>query len=958
MSACLPQPQEKIVPYVEAPEELVPGRPDFYATAMELDGFGRGLLVESQMGRPLKVEGNPNHPLNLGATDAFSQASILDLYDPKRAQVITSAGEIQTREAFLSVITEALEVQQSSGGAGLRVLTGTVTSPTFASQLRALLESFPQARWHQYEAVGRGNIKAGAQLAFGQPVEPQYRISAADVILTLDADFLSREQGSLRYLREFASRRQPTTDQSTMNRLYVVESSFTTTGASADHRLALNAGKIEVFARSLAARLGVIEAVPPEQEEAIGWLDALAKDLTEHKGASLIIPGFQQPEAVHALAHAMNLALGNVGNTVFFTSPVEAEPVDQAASLVELVDNLNAGRVELLVIFSDNPAYNAPADLDFATALSLARLSVYWGAYYDETARLCHWHLPASHFLESWSDTRSFDGVASIVQPLIQPLYSGTSKHELLATMLGEPGSDGYQLVQRFWQSRFLEAGGSEASFEGFWRQSLRDGIIPDTAASVLAGLELNAGFASSSTSPAGQPQSEASGPESAEAEDPGLEIIFEPDPTIWDGRFFNNAWLQELPKPLTKLTWENAALLSPGTAFSQELRSGEIVELVYKGRSVRAPVLILPGLPDGSVIVPLGYGQRGAGEASSAHGFNAYTIRTSDQPWFGAGLELRKTGSRQELATTQEHFSIEGRHLVRSASLAEFQINPDFAQEFEAAPIESGEGIETQPGSQAGDSQQVHEPPSLYPEFEYEGNAWGMAINLSSCTGCNACVVACQAENNIPVVGRDQVLAGREMHWLRIDTYFENGSAGDEVHFQPMLCMHCEKAPCEPVCPVGATVHSPEGLNEQVYNRCIGTRYCSHNCPYKVRRFNFYNYLEEDLIPLKLLHNPNVTVRSRGVMEKCTYCVQRINAARIEARREGREIDANEIVTACQQACPTQAIVFGDINNSESQVSQLKGLPLNYSLLGELGTQPRTTYLAKVKNPNPNMVP
>jgi molybdopterin-containing oxidoreductase family iron-sulfur binding subunit len=844
-------------------------------------------------------------------------------------------------EAFLAVLTAAIEVQQSSGGAGLRILTGTVTSPTFAFQLSTLLERYPQARWHQYSPVSRDNIFSGAQLAFGQAAEPQYRISAADVVLALDADFLLREPGSLRYLREFAARRQPAADQVEMNRLYVVESSFTTTGASADHRLALNAGKVEAFARSLAARLGVIEGGQPELEGSAGWLDALANDLSGHHGASLIIPGFQQPPAVHALAHRLNQALGNVGKTVFFTRPVVADALDQAASLNALVDDLNSNQVKLLIIFDENPAYTAPADLEFASALSGAGLSICLSAYLNETARLCHWHIPGTHFLEAWSDTRSFDGVASIIQPLIQPLYGGTSKHELLAAVLGEIGAGGYETVQRFWQSRFLESGGQEPAFEEFWRQALRDGIIPDTAASVLSELEMQI---DSSKIPASQPESS------------GLEIVFEPDATIWDGRFFNNAWLQELPKPLTKLTWENAALLSPGTAANLGINTGDVVDLVHQGRSARTPVVTLPGLPDGSVVVSLGYGQHAASEEFTARGFNAYALRTSDQPWFGTGLEVRKTGSRHELATTQEHFSIEGRHLVRSASLQEFRSNPEFAQAVEQPSIESGEGNQAEEGAKNEGVERVHEPPSLYPEFQYEGNAWGMAINLNSCTGCNACVIACQAENNIPVVGREQVLAGREMHWLRIDTYFESGSTGDEAYFQPIMCMHCEKAPCEPVCPVAATVHSPEGLNEQVYNRCIGTRYCSHNCPYKVRRFNFYEFAEEDLVPLKMLHNPNVTVRSRGVMEKCTYCVQRINAARIEAKREGREIEANDIVTACQQACPTQAIIFGDINNPESEVSQRKHHPLNYSLLDELGTQPRTTYLAKVKNINQDL--
>ena len=947
LSACLPQPQELIVPYVEPPEELMPDQPLFFATAMELDGYGRGLLVENRMGRPVKIEGNPLHPLSLGATDAFSQASMLTLYDPQRAQVVTQGGQIRTWEDFLAAITGSLDLLRGNGGAGLRILTGTVTSPTFAAQLRAVLDEFPQARWHQYDPLTRDNVRSGSRLAFGQPVEVQYRIDAADVIVSLDADFLFREPGSLRYIREFASRRQVSEDQLTMNRLYVLESSLTQTGAAADHRLRMQAGQIEAFSRSLAASLGLpieVRSSPPIPE---GWLEALVEDLEGRRGSSLILAGEQQPPGVHALVHAMNQALGNTGQTVFYTQPVEADPINQAESLRQLVEDLQSDQVELLVIFSNNPAYSSPADFDFGEALTRARLSVYWGLYFDETAFLTHWHVPAAHFLESWSDTRCYDGTATIVQPLIEPLYRGRSKHELLAVLLGQTDANGHDLIRQFWQNRFTaanpESGNGEAEFDQFWRQALRDGVVPGTAASLVENLSIQANLDLAAV----QPSSGMPGIESQ------LELIFEPDPSIWDGRFYNNVWLQELPKPVTKLTWDNAALVSPGTAQTLDLNNSEVVELRFQGRSVRAPVWILPGLPDNSVIVQLGYGQSGAGMAGPNHGYNAYTLRISERPWFSYGLEISKTGDRYSLATTQDHHTMDGRDLVRVATLAEFIENPNFAHEDENLVEIPGQQPEDGQGTE-GEKEIFPRPPSIYPEFEYSGYAWGMTINLNSCTGCNACVLACQAENNIPVVGKEEVLNSREMHWLRIDRYFENGLDDPHVYFEPILCMHCEKAPCEPVCPVAATVHSSEGLNEQVYSRCIGTRYCSHNCPYKVRRFNFYNYAGENFIPLGLLHNPNVTVRTRGVMEKCTYCVQRISAARIEAKVQGREIQDGEVVTACQQACPAQAIVFGDINNPESQVRRLKELPINYGLLEELGTQPRTTYLAKVRNPNP----
>jgi molybdopterin-containing oxidoreductase family iron-sulfur binding subunit len=946
LSACLPQPQEAIVPYVEPPDDLTPGKPLFFATAMEIDGYGRGLLVENRMGRPVKIEGNPLHPVSLGATDPFAQASLLTLYDPGRAQVVTQGGQIRTWDDFLSTISQSVDRLRANGGAGLRILTGTVTSPTFGSQLRALLDQLPKARWHQYDPLNRDNIRAGSRLAFGQTIEAHYRMDAADVIVSLDADYLLRDPGSLRYIREFTSRRQLNEEQVSMNRLYVVESSLTTTGATADHRLRIQAGQVEAFARALAFRLGLTTEDPalPLPE---GWLGALVEDLEGKRGSSLVLAGEQQPPIVHALVHAINLSLGNVGQTVFYTQPVEFEPTDQTVSLRGLVEDLQSRQVELLLIFSENPVYSSPADLAFGEALSKARLSVYWSLYFDETASRTHWHVPAAHYLEAWSDTRSYDGTATIVQPLIEPLYRGRSRHELLAAVLGEIGTNGHDIVRQFWQSRFTavnpDMDNMDAEFERFWRKALRDGIIPGTAASRLEDLSLDSSFALAAL----QPMEELTNGGNL------LEIIFEPDPSIWDGRFYNNAWLQELPKPFTKLTWDNAALIGPETAQAFDLTTSEVIELKYQGRSVQAPVIVLPGLPENSVVVQLGYGQSNTGSESESHGFNAYFLRTSVRPWFGYGLVIKKTGDSYSLAMTQDHHKMEGRDLVRVATLAEYIENPNFAHEGEHRVELPGEDSESEPGVERG-LEIVPKPPSIYPEFEYSGYAWGMAINLNSCTGCNACVLACQAENNIPVVGKDQVLIGREMHWLRIDRYFEGRSQDPQIHFEPVLCMHCEKAPCEPVCPVAATVHNSEGLNEQVYSRCIGTRYCSHNCPYKVRRFNFYNYPEENSIPLGLVHNPNVTVRTQGVMEKCTYCVQRISAARIEAKVQGREIQDGEIVTACQQACPAQAIVFGDINNPESRVRRMKELPLNYGLLEELGTQPRTTYLAKVRNPNP----
>ncbi len=927
LTACVPTPVEQIMPYSLPPEGVVPGEAQFYATAMELNGYARGLLVKSHTGRPVKIEGNPSHPGSLGATDVFSQAAILDLYDPDRSQTISSAGRIRTWEAFLAAFSGQLEDQRLAGGEGLRLLTGTVTSPTLAAQIEQFLEEYPQARWHQYDPLARDNVRSGAELAFGEVVETTYRFEDANIILSLDGDFVLHEPGSIRYLREFGARRAVLEDQTNPNRLYVVESSLTNTGAVADHRLPIPPGQVLRFAMHLADRLQALDTqadLPPLPEASLAFMEALAADLVENAGACLVFAGPQQPPEVHALVHAINASLGNIGQTVFLSEPVEANPANQFASLRELVDDLNTGAVDLLVVLEGNPVYSSPADIDFAAALQNAGMSVYLGLYPDETAIRSTWHIPAAHFLERWGDTRAFDGTVTLLQPLIEPLYGGVSAHELLAVMLGESEPVGYDIVRSSWQDQAVSNGLSEAGFDRWWREALHQGFIPDTAAQAVE-VSLNGDFVS---------QVEQRVLETGQNEaETNLQIVFEPDPTIWDGTFSNNAWLQELPKPISKLTWDNAAILSPATAQELELANFQVVELHYRQRVLRAPVWIQPGQANGCVTLHLGYGRTAGGRVLEGAGVNANNLRTSDAPWFGEGLEVRPTSDRYTLVTTQGHHQMEGRDIIRVRDI----------QEFRDHPLPSG-----------GHTEEA--PPSLYPEFPYEGHAWGMSINLNACTGCNACVIACQAENNIPVVGKDEVENHREMHWLRIDRYYQGELDNPQVLLQPMMCVHCEKAPCEPVCPVAATVHSAEGLNEMVYNRCIGTRYCSNNCPYKVRRFNFLQYIEEDVPSLRLLRNPDVTVRTRGVMEKCTYCVQRINKARIQAKIEGRPIRDGEVETACQAACPTNAIVFGDINDVNSRVSQLKQQPHDYGVLAEIGTQPRTTYLDRIYNPNPEL--
>ena len=797
MTACTKQPLEPIVPYVKQPEELVPGRPMFFATAFELGGYASPVLVESHMYRPTKIEGNEQHPASLGGTDVYAQASILGMYDPDRSQTITYMGDVRTWGSFVSSIRGPLNVQKGLKGAGIRLLTQTVSSPTLADQIKAFLQIYPEAKWHAYEPINRDNVLEGAKLAFGQPVETRYDFSKADVILSLDADFLSAGfPGSIRYARDYAKRRNP--DSGSMNRMYVVESNPSATGAKADHHLPLRTAEIEQFVNSLSS-----EAISTLSDEAHKFVVAVGKDLANHRGSSLVIAGDHQPPAVHALAHALNASLGNVGNTVFYTDPVDANPVNQTESLKEFVADMRGGKVDVLVILGGNPAYDAPADFGFAEALKggSVPLRIHLGLYQDETAELCQWHVNEAHYLESWGDARAYDGTVSIVQPLIAPLYGGRSAAEFVATLAGGSDVSGHELVQAYWKKQ--HAG---ADFDAFWRKSLHDGWVEGTT---FAPKQLTA---------------KTPTPSAAPVPAQGIEINFRRDPSIYDGRFANNGWLQELPKPMSKLTWDSALLVSPATAKQLNLETKDLVEVELNGKTVKAPVWIQAGHADNSVTVSLGYGRWRAGRAGTGAGFNMYALRYSATPWFTTGAIIRNTGAKYVLASTQGYQSMEtpdggDRPLVRTTNLEEYRKEPKFAQE--------------------------DEPPAeltLYPGYDYkkEPYAWGMTIDLNACVGCNNCIIACQSENNIPIVGKEQVNRGRHMHWLRVDAYYQGDRENPKAYFQPVPCMQCENAPCELVCPVGATVHSSEGLNDMVYNRCVGTRYCSNNCPYKVRRFNF----------------------------------------------------------------------------------------------------------------------
>jgi MoCo/4Fe-4S cofactor protein with predicted Tat translocation signal len=933
MTACTKQPFESIVPYVRQPEEFTPGRPMFYATAFTLGGYATPLLVTSREFRPIKIEGNDRHQATQGATDVFAQASLLDLYDPDRSQNVLHLGDISDWNTFMGALQGPLNAQKKSGGAGIRILSRPFSSPTLADQVQQVQKNFPQAKWHFYSPVNRDNVYAGAQMAFGQAVETTYNLDAADVIVSLDADFLqSGYPGQTRYARDFAKRRDP--DSEKMSRLYVVESTPSATGAKADHRLGVQAVDIDPIARSLAIALGVWNSGGGNTAFGSDWdgfLNSLRKDLQGSRGSCVIIPGDHQDPEVHALAHAMNAALGNIGKTVFYTDPVLNFTGNQNDSLKELIADMKSGKVDLLIILGGNPVYDAPSDFGFYDVLKNSNipLRIHLGQHNDETAELCHWHVNEAHYLEAWGDTRAYDGTVSIVQPLIAPLYGGKSALELLSLFAGQGEATGYSVVQNYWKSK-----DTGADFDMWWRKSLEQGWIDGTpipqkqVKADAAKLDLSK-LKFYETVPFNQRVV-------------SLELNFRPDPSIYDGQFANNGWLQELPKPMSKMTWDNPLLMGPKMAEGRGIKSGDMVRVELNGKWLNLPLWIQAGHPDNSVTVFLGYGRTRAGRVGNEQGFNTYSLRTSEAPWIATGAKVTKIAGNYILATTQGYQTMDVgedvRPLVQARDLEEYKKEPNFNED------------------------KPRDNETLYPPYDYKSQpyAWGMAIDMNACVGCNTCIIACQSENNIPVVGKDQVHRGRHMHWLRVDAYYQGDRDNPKAYFQPLPCMQCENAPCELVCPVGATTHSTEGLNDMIYNRCVGTRYCSNNCPYKVRRFNFFLFQDWDTPQFKMARNPEVTVRSRGVMEKCTYCVQRISQHRIDAERTDSADEKKAIIgslqTACQQACPANAIVFGNINDPNSLVSKWKAKNRNYGLLDDLNTRPRTTYLAEIRNPNPEL--
>jgi len=951
--------EDKILPMTRRPEGVIPGTTSRYATAMELNGVAHGIHATSYDGRPIKVDGNPLHPDSLGAASTYHQGSVLGVYDPDRSDTVSSKGgagrEVSTFETFDKAAKEQFKKLRASRGEGLRILSERTSSPTLLALKDRWLTAFPLSKWVTFESLGSNGRAAGTALAFGQPHRVHYSFAEAKVIVSLDADFVAPSFPSgLANARGVTKGRTP--DRAEMNRLYVIESAFSSTGAISDHRLALRAEQIKAVAAFLDAEISAKANALPEQgagqpkpageflndAKVQKFLGAVAKDLLANIGKSIVVAGLHQPAEVHALVERINVLLGNTGRTVFYTADSADSVTSDVAELKALTDEMAAGRVTTLLVLGGNPAYDAPSDVDFAGALGKVTFSVRLGLYEDETSQDATWHVPAAHYLESWGDARAYDGTISIVQPLIAPIFGGRSALELLARLLGEEPK-GLELVSA--QHKGLL--GDDRRF----RKAVHDGIIEGTAFErVSPKLTPLAPFKLS--------ERETSGT----VGNGQLEVCFAACPKLYDGRYANNAWLQELPEPFSKLAWDNAAVFSVATAKALSVADGDVLTVTLGGKSVELPCIIVPGHADGSVRLALGYGRTHAGRVGGKLGTdvtpvggNVTRLRTSAAPFFTAGLSITNHGPGKRLACMQDVYTMdvigsEGiaerlPELIREAPIEKFREEPHFAKHM------------------------VHQPHELnlwVDPVSYEGHKWGMAIDLNKCTGCSACITACQAENNIPSVGQENVARGREMLWLRVDRYFRGDPNDPEVRFQPLPCQQCENAPCEQVCPVGATMHSHEGLNDMVYNRCIGTRYCSNNCPYKVRHFNYLNFNQEVIgatpytpsddpkMKLKaMVFNPEVTVRSRGVMEKCTFCVQRIQNAKIPAKNAHRAIEDGEIKTACQETCPTDAIIFGDLNDKKSRVASLQKLDRAYQLLGELNNRPRVHYLARITNPN-----
>jgi len=945
------RPVQKILPYTKQPEDIIPGIPLYYATSMPFQGSLTGLVIENHEGRPTKIEGNDLHPSSGGNTNAYHQASILEMYDPDRSRGPLRKGERSTTDDFYKFASDYF----SDTNKKIAFISEANSSPTFNGLKEEALNKFSGAKWVTYEPFGEDNSIEGNNIAFGRRVRAHYNFLNADVVVSLDDDFLAPvHPNNVEYAKQITSRRKVTSTEDSMNRIYAVENGFTLTGSFADHRKRIKASEIADFANALAATLSTrISGLNRFSTISNKFIDtefvtALADDLAAHAGRTAVSAGFDQAPEVHAVVAAINSALNNIGTTVNYLAVPHFDNQNNKSAFTDLVSEIASDDYDAVVIIGANPVFTAPSDLDFATAISKASEVFHLSTYVDETGLAASWHLSRTHFLEAWGDGYSFSGARSVIQPQIQPLHDSVSEIEFLGAIVSNGKASGYDLVRETFNSFYAR------NFENRWLDILHDGI------------DVTDGFTVSN-----RPiRSVAPAPSTKVNE---IEVVIKADNSIYDGRFANLGWLQELPDPISKITWDNAALLSPATAKTLGIVNNDVLNISVNGTNIQVATWIQPGQADDSITLNVGYGRKGIGRVAdisstssqlfdssmTSGGVNVFPIRSTASMLF-AQAAITSTGNTYPIASVQDHHSLEDRDMYRQATLKKYQEKPDYAS-FKAIHKYAVPGMKE--AAALGEDQ----PISLFNEqTATEGEPqWGMAIDLNSCFGCGVCIIACQSENNIPVIGKREVDRGREMHWIRADRYYVGDINDPQAVHQPVPCMHCELAPCEQVCPVAATTHSDDGMNQMIYNRCIGTRYCANNCPFKVRRFNFFNYPKEYLTSgedpdiIQMAMNPEVTVRFRGVMEKCTYCVQRVNRAKINTKIETgfpKPADGS-IQTACQQACPADAIYFGDLTDETSEVVAMKRNERNYLMLEELNVRPRTSYIAKLTNPNPALV-
>ncbi|MDZ7690113.1 MAG: TAT-variant-translocated molybdopterin oxidoreductase [Balneolaceae bacterium] len=950
------RPVQKILPYSNQPEEVIPGEPLYYASAMPFQDALTGIVIENHEGRPTKIEGNEMHPASMGSSSIFNQGSILNMYDPDRSRFVRQDGERSSYNDFITFCNEHFADTERS----IAFISEANSSPTFNRLKNQALDQFSNARWITYEPFGEDNALEGTNIAFGERLRTVNHFDQAEIIVAFDDDFLNpaANKNSVQDTRNYTAARRVESPEDEMSRFYAIESTFSLTGSNADNRLKLKSSEIELFIYALAAELsssidGLIEFTGYSNKFADhDWIAALAEDLLANEGTSLLTVGNEHAPKVHATVAAINTALGNAGNAVTYHEVPYLQDQYNKEAFAELVSELQNGNIDTVVMAGTNPAFTAPSDLNFSEAVQNAGTVIHLADYYDETSQRANWHINRAHFLEAWGDGYSYTGIRSIVQPQIEPLYSAVSDIEFLNAVVTGEKIKGYDLVRQTWRSPL---GGN---FQSNWEQMLHDGLYDENETFSEASVSISAEFKSSVSTFVGDA-----------TESTGIEVVIRPDSTVFDGRYANNGWLQELPDPMTKITWDNVALMSKATAEELGIEQAglgvanvEKIAITIDGTTVEIPAWVQPGHADDSITVTVGYGRERIGKVANRTGVDTYPMRKTGSMLFATDVSVENVGGSYEIACTQDHNSMEGRSLLRHATLQEYRENPEFSN-YESSYNAELPGLAYAEGKGSDRPMTLFNPQDEeeYPDYEPQ---WGMTIDLNTCIGCGACTVACQAENNIPIVGKREVSNGREMHWIRNDRYFEGDVDSPNAYHQPVPCMHCELAPCEQVCPVAATTHSDDGMNQMTYNRCIGTRYCANNCPYKVRRFNFFNYTQEFLTSgddpevVQMAMNPDVTVRFRGVMEKCTYCVQRVNKAKIEAKKEtgSPRPEDGAVQTACQQACPAKAIDFGDLTDENSQVIQKKNNERNYLLLEEVNTRPRTSYLAKLRNPNPQL--